>query len=231
MPLLLIENLLSYLNILPLLIRKKRGCLKVKRIRKGALKRKQTKYTNCLQLGYNKRRYVAQLVQNGRAERLRNWNRDLSLSDSNADESTKSSNSELERELAPFVEQARAKAKAKTLLAARVAARVAAGDELSDLDDEVRARPPPVQASPASALSPGGSPAPASQVGGSLAPASQVGGSLVLASPVKTSLAPALPASPLQLRPKPKRARKLLKASPALEPRPKRVQRMPKKYR
>jgi hypothetical protein len=116
--------------------------LRVKRIRKGALKRKQTKCTNCLQSGHNKRRCVAQPARNGRAKRLRDWNRDSSSSDSNADESTKSSNLELERELAPFVEQARAKAKAKALLAARVAGRVAARDELSDLDDEVRARPP-----------------------------------------------------------------------------------------
>jgi hypothetical protein len=234
MPPLLIENLSSHLDILPPLIRKKRGHLRVKRIRKGALKRKQTKCTNCLQLGHNKRRCVAQPARNGRAERFRDWNRDSSSSDSNVDESTKSSDSELERELAPFVEQARAKAKAKALLAARVtarvAARIAAGDELSDLNDEVRARPPPVQASPASALSLRGSPAPALQVGGSPVPASQEGGSpapalLVQASPAPVSLvqepAPALPVSPLQLRPK---------ASPALEPRPKRARRMPKKY-
>jgi hypothetical protein len=86
--------------------------------------------------------------------------------------------------LAPFVEQARAKAKAK------VKAMLAARDGLSDLDDEVRARPPPVQGSPA----------------------------------------PALPASPLQLRPKPKRARKLPKALPALGSRPKRAQKLPKRY-
>jgi hypothetical protein len=71
MLLLLIENLSSYPDILPLLIAKKRGRPRVKRIRKGALKRKQTKCTNCLQLGYNKRRCVAQPAQNGRAEKLR----------------------------------------------------------------------------------------------------------------------------------------------------------------
>ena len=48
---------------------------------------------------------------------------------------------------------------------------------------------------------------------------------------VRGSPAPALPASPLQLRPKPKRARKLPKASPALGPRPKRAQKLPKRYR
>ena len=71
MPLLLIENLPSNLFILPPLIAKKRGRLKEKRIRKGALKQKQRKYTNCLQLGHNKRRCVTQLAQNGRAERAR----------------------------------------------------------------------------------------------------------------------------------------------------------------
>jgi hypothetical protein len=41
------------------------------------------------------------------------------------------------------VEQARAKAKAKAkaILVARVAARIAVGDELLDLDDKVRAYP------------------------------------------------------------------------------------------
>jgi hypothetical protein len=71
MPPLLIKNILSYPDILPPLIGKKRGRLRVKRIRKGALKRKQTKCTNCLQLGHNKRRCVAQPAQNGRAKRLR----------------------------------------------------------------------------------------------------------------------------------------------------------------
>jgi hypothetical protein len=59
MPLLSIKNLLSNLNILPLLIVKKQGRLREKQIRKGAHKRKQTRCTNCLQLGYNKRRCVA----------------------------------------------------------------------------------------------------------------------------------------------------------------------------
>jgi hypothetical protein len=73
MPPLSIENLPSHPDILPPLIGKKRGRLRVKRIRKGALKRKQTKCTNCLQLGHNKRRCVAQLAWNGRAERLLWW--------------------------------------------------------------------------------------------------------------------------------------------------------------
>ena len=72
MPPLSIENLPSDPNILPPLIAKKRGRPRVKRIRKGALKRKQTKCTNCLQLGHNKRRCVAQPAQNARAERARN---------------------------------------------------------------------------------------------------------------------------------------------------------------
>ena len=72
MPPLSIENLPSDPSILPPLIAKKRGRPRVKRIRKGALKRKQTKCTNCLQLGHNKRRCVAQPAQNARAERARN---------------------------------------------------------------------------------------------------------------------------------------------------------------
>jgi hypothetical protein len=139
MPLLSIKNLPFNSFILPLLIAKKRGRLKEKQIRKGALKQKQRKCTNCLQLGHNKRRCVAQPAQNGRAERARNWDKDILSSKSNL---------ELERELAPFVEQARARARA-------------------------RAQPPPVRGSPTPAL-------------------------------------PALPASPvLQLRPK--RAQKLPK--------------------
>jgi hypothetical protein len=74
MPPLSIENLPSDPKILPPLIAKKRGRLRVKRIRKGALKRKQRKCTNCLQLSHNKRRCVAQPAQNARAERARNWN-------------------------------------------------------------------------------------------------------------------------------------------------------------
>ena len=159
MPPLSIKNLPSDPNILPPLIAKKRGHPSVKRIRKGGLKRKQTKCTNCLQLGHNKRQCVAQPAQNARAERARNWGQDISSSESN---------SELERELAPFVEQAKAKAKAKAkaeaIVAARVAARAAArataragaGDsesELSDLqssDFELMAPLSPVLASPAS---------------------------------------------------------------------------------
>jgi hypothetical protein len=120
MPLLSIKNLLFDLNILPLLIVKKQGCLREKRIRKGALKRKQTKCSNCLRLGHNKRRCVAQPARNRRAERARDW----ALSSSESD-------SELERELAPFVEQARAKARAK----ARARARATARDDESELSD------------------------------------------------------------------------------------------------
>jgi hypothetical protein len=125
MPLLSVENLPSDLNILPLLIVKKQGYLKGKRIRKGAIKRKQTRYTNCLQLGYNKKCCVAQPARNRRAERARDW--DISSSESN---------SELERELAPFVEQARAKARAKADGGVR--------------DKEVEVEAPVLPASPAS---------------------------------------------------------------------------------
>jgi hypothetical protein len=72
MPLLSINNLSSDLKILPLLIVKKQGRLKEKRIRKRALKRKQTKCSNCLQLGHNKRRCVKQPTRNERAKRVRN---------------------------------------------------------------------------------------------------------------------------------------------------------------
>jgi hypothetical protein len=134
MPPLSIENLPSNPNILPPLIVKKRGRLRRKRVQKGALKRKQIKCTNCLQLGHNKRRCVAQLARNGRVERAHDW--DISSSESN---------SELERELAPFIEQARAKTKAKAeaIVAVRVAVRAVAratvrarvGDNESKLSD------------------------------------------------------------------------------------------------
>ena len=80
---------------------------------KVALKRKQRRCTNCLELGHNKRRCVAQPAQNGRAERARNWDKDISSS---------GSSSELERELALFVEQAWARAKAKATARATVGA-------------------------------------------------------------------------------------------------------------
>jgi hypothetical protein len=82
--------------LLPLLVKKHRRP-KQKRVKKGAWKRKQTRYANCLQTGYNKRRCIEQPARNGQAERARDW-----VSDTD---------SELERELAPFVEAARAKAK------------------------------------------------------------------------------------------------------------------------
>jgi hypothetical protein len=114
MPLLSIDSLPSDPDILPPLVVKKRGRPKEKRIRKGALKRKQTKCSNCLQLGHNKRRCIEQPARNGRAERARDWG----ISDSDSD-------SELERELTPFVEQARARAKAKDAII----------DEESELSD------------------------------------------------------------------------------------------------
>jgi hypothetical protein len=115
-----IENLLFNLTILLLLIAKKRERLKEKQIQKGVLKRKQTKCTNCLQLSYNKRHYIAQLAQNRRAERAQNWD-------------ILSSDLKLKRELAPFIEQvkararAKAKAKAKAILAERVKVKATVG--------------------------------------------------------------------------------------------------------
>jgi hypothetical protein len=72
MYLLLIKNFLFNLNILPLLIAKKQGRLREKQIQKRALKQKQIKCTNCLQLGHNKRHCVAQPARIGIAERARN---------------------------------------------------------------------------------------------------------------------------------------------------------------
>ena len=95
MPPISVENFLSDLDILPPLLVKKRGRPRQKRMRKGAWKRKQTRCANCLQIGHNKRRCIEQPARNGRAERARDW-----VSDTD---------SELERELAPFVEAARAK--------------------------------------------------------------------------------------------------------------------------
>jgi hypothetical protein len=130
---------------LPPLIAKKQGRPREKRIRKGALKQQQTRCTNCLQLSHNKRRCVAQPAQNRRAERARNW-----------DVSSSKSNLELERELAPFVEQARAKAKAKAILAARIAARDNESEllDLQSSDVELRALLSPAPASPVSPVSP-----------------------------------------------------------------------------
>ena len=101
MPPISVENLLSDPDILPPLLVKKRGRPRQKRVKKGAWKRKQTRCANCLQTGHNKRRCIEQPARNGRAERARDWVSDCSDTDS-----------ELERELAPFVEAARAKAKA-----------------------------------------------------------------------------------------------------------------------
>jgi hypothetical protein len=102
MPPITIENLSSNPDLHPPRLVKKRGRPKTTRIRKGAWNRKQRKCSNCLQLGYNRRRCTNQpSSKNGRGERARDW----------VEESE--SNSELEKELAPFVEQARARAKAK----------------------------------------------------------------------------------------------------------------------
>lgn len=110
MPPILVENFPSDPNILPPLLVTKRGRPRQKRIKKGALKKKQTRCANCLQTGHNKRRCIEQPARNGRAERARDW-----VSDTD---------SELERELAPFVEAARAKAKV-----------VEEGDKESELSD------------------------------------------------------------------------------------------------
>jgi hypothetical protein len=72
MPLLFINSLPSDLDILPLSIVKKGRRLKEKRIQKGALKQKQTKYSNCLQLGYNKRHCIKQPIRNRKAKKAHN---------------------------------------------------------------------------------------------------------------------------------------------------------------
>ena len=70
-----IEDLLSYLIILPPKYIKLPRRLKTKRIRKGAQNRQARKYGNCKQPGYNTRRYVSYLIaKNRRRDQARDQN-------------------------------------------------------------------------------------------------------------------------------------------------------------
>ena len=68
-----IEDLVVDNNIKPPILRKQAGRPRTKRIRKGAWERKQTRCSNCLDWGHNKRSCRGQPVSNGRRERARNW--------------------------------------------------------------------------------------------------------------------------------------------------------------
>src|ERR1700761_4207818 len=60
-------------NIKPPVLRKQAGRPRTKRIRKGAWERKQTRCSNCLDWGHNKRSCRGQPVSSGRRERARDW--------------------------------------------------------------------------------------------------------------------------------------------------------------
>jgi hypothetical protein len=96
-----IEGLPSDPKILPPKLVRKRGRPKQKRIRKGAWDRKQTRCTNCLQFGHNKRRCTKQPVKNSRAKRVHDWIE------------TSETDSEAERQLAPILVAARARKRAR----------------------------------------------------------------------------------------------------------------------
>src|SRR5438046_10405410 len=68
-----IDNLSSDSNILPPTIVRKCERPRQKRIRKEALKWKQKKCDNCMQLSHNKRRCVEQPARSEQAERARDW--------------------------------------------------------------------------------------------------------------------------------------------------------------
>jgi len=68
-----IEDLAVDNNIKPPVLRKQAGRPRTKRIRKGAWERKQTRCSNCLDWGHNKRSCRGQPVSSGRRERARNW--------------------------------------------------------------------------------------------------------------------------------------------------------------
>ena len=73
MPPISIEDLIIDDNIKPPTIRKQASRPCTKRIRKGAWKKKQTRCSNCLDWGHNKRSCRGQPVPSGRRERARDW--------------------------------------------------------------------------------------------------------------------------------------------------------------
>ena len=68
-----IEDLAVDNNIKPPILRKQAGRPRTKRIRKGAWERKQTRCSNCLDWGHNKRSCRGQPVSSGRRESARDW--------------------------------------------------------------------------------------------------------------------------------------------------------------
>ena len=81
-----IENLKSTSTVLPLVFKKQRGRPITKRLRKGALKRKETKCSKCHIVGHNKRKCRFALAINGRQQRAQE--RDLLIDSSNSSSSS-----------------------------------------------------------------------------------------------------------------------------------------------
>ena len=67
------DNLAIDNTIKPPIIRKQAGCPCIKRIRKGAWKRRQTQCSNCLNWGHNQRTCRGQPVSSGRKEHVYDW--------------------------------------------------------------------------------------------------------------------------------------------------------------
>ena len=67
------DNLAINNTIKPPIIRKQAGRPCIKRLRKGAWKRRQTQCSNCLNWGHNQRTCRGQPVSSGRKERARDW--------------------------------------------------------------------------------------------------------------------------------------------------------------
>jgi hypothetical protein len=68
-----IEDLVVDDNIKPPILRKQASRPRTKRIRKGAWRRTQTRCSNCLDWGHNKKSCRGQPVSSGRRERARDW--------------------------------------------------------------------------------------------------------------------------------------------------------------
>ncbi len=68
-----IQELTTDDKVLPPIIRKQAGRPRIKRIRKGAWNRKQTRCTSCLEWGHNKRSCRGQPVSSGRRQRAQDW--------------------------------------------------------------------------------------------------------------------------------------------------------------
>jgi hypothetical protein len=68
-----VNDLASHDQLQPPILKKQAGRPRTKRIRKGTWSRKQTRCSNCLDWGHNKRRCTNQPVSNGRRQRARDW--------------------------------------------------------------------------------------------------------------------------------------------------------------